>query len=165
MHELAPLSVSLSLRDVPMTAESTADHSSTRLRVRYAETDQMSVVYHTHYLVWCEVGRTDLLRELGESYAEVERRGVVLAVAEAQARYHAPARYDDLIEVRTRVDGVKSRTVTFGYEIHRIEPGPPARLVTASTTLIALGPDGAPRLLPTDLKERLHAALASRQNR
>lgn len=134
-------------------------HTS-QLRVRYAETDQMGVVYHTHYLIWCEVGRTDLLRALGESYAQVEARGIFLAVADAHARYHGSARYDDLIEVRTRVDQVKSRTVTFAYEIFRLDPDP-RRLVTATTMLIAIDSNGAPRTLPPDLLQRLNHALTS----
>jgi acyl-CoA thioester hydrolase len=124
-------------------------------RVRYAETDQMGVVYHANYLVWCEIGRTDLLRELGATYAELERSGLRLAVADAQLRYHAPARYDDLVCVEAWIDRVQSRTVTFGYEIMRIEPAPTQRLVTATTRLIALDSRGAPRTLPADLVELL----------
>lgn len=91
----------------------------TELRVRYAETDQMGVVYHAHYLVWCEVGRTDFIRALGVPYAEMERQGVRLAVAEATVRYHAGARYDDRIRVETRLTEVRSRMVTFAYRILR----------------------------------------------
>jgi acyl-CoA thioester hydrolase len=83
------------------------------LRVRYAETDQMGVVYHTHYLVWCEMGRTDYIRQLGTTYAHIEARGTRLAVADAAIRYHAPARYDDLIRVATTLTDVKSRAITF----------------------------------------------------
>src|SRR3954467_14760851 len=86
-------------------------------RVRYAETDQMGVVYHTNYLVWCEMGRTDFIRAQGMPYAEIERQGVGLAVAELSARYHGAARYEDLIRVRTSLAEVRSRTVTFDYEI------------------------------------------------
>ncbi|MDZ7630965.1 MAG: thioesterase family protein [Gemmatimonadaceae bacterium] len=71
------------------------------LRVRYAETDQMGVVYHSNYLIWCEVGRTELIRQYGHSYADIERLGVGLAVSDAALRFHAPARYDDLIRVTT----------------------------------------------------------------
>src|SRR5690606_1798658 len=84
---------------------------TTKLRVRYAETDQMGVVYHTHYLVWCEIGRTDFIRQLGVSYAELERQGLFLAVAEANIRYAGSARYDDPIRVETWLDAVQSRMI------------------------------------------------------
>jgi len=81
--------------------------------VRYAETDQMGVVYHTNYLVWCEVGRTGLIRARGMSYAEMERTGVGLAVSELSARFHAAARYDDMIRVRTTVAEVRAARELF----------------------------------------------------
>ena len=83
------------------------------LRVRYAETDKMGVVYHANYLVWCEVGRTDYIRAAGMSYREMEDAGVGLAVSDATIRFHGPARYDDLIVVETRLTEVRSRPVTF----------------------------------------------------
>lgn len=130
--------------------------TTVEFRVRYAETDQMGVVYHANYLVWCEIGRTDLIRKRHSSYAEVERAGVALAVSEASLRFHAPARYEDLVRVETRVREVRSRTVTFDYTIFRIPPDDePQRLVTASTTLIALDPGTRPRTLPRDLVEAL----------
>lgn len=115
----------------------------------------MGVAYHTHYLVWCEVGRTDLIRSLGAPYAELERQGLRLAVVEAEVRYHAAARYDDVVRVEARVERVLSRTVTFRYEIWRAEPGPERRLATAMTRLIALDDDGAPRTMPAELLARL----------
>lgn len=130
--------------------------SRVELRVRYAETDQMGVVYHSNYLIWCEIGRTELIRQRFASYAEVERAGVVLAVADASIRYHSPARYDDLVRVETRVAELRSRTVRFDYVISRVEEeGEPVRLATASTTLIALDRDSRPRKLPPQLLERL----------
>lgn len=122
-------------------------------RVRYAETDQMGVVYHSNYLIWCEIGRTDHLRELGTTYVELERSGLRLAVADAQIRYHAPARYDDLVRIETWIERAQSRALTFGYEISRVEPGPLQRLATASTRLIAMNQDGTPRTIPSDLLE------------
>ena len=121
--------------------------STSTFRVRYAETDQMGVAYHAHYLVWCEIGRTDFIRDQGITYAELERRGHLLAVAEASVRYAASARYDDAIRVETRLSAVKSRTLGFAYEIHRDDPDP-ALLATATTTLISLDRDGVPRRLP-----------------
>src|SRR5438093_13399971 len=82
-------------------------------RVRYAETDQMGVVYHTNYLVWCEIGRTELIRSLsGVSYADLERQGVALAVADLSIRYHGAARYDNRIRVHTSLADARSRSVT-----------------------------------------------------
>lgn len=116
----------------------------------------MGVVYHANYLVWCEVGRTELIRERFASYAEVERAGVLLAVSEASLRFHAAARYDDLIRVETRVSEVRSRTVTFDYGVFRLpEAGDQERLVTARTTLIALDRASRPRTLPAELLSRL----------
>jgi len=128
------------------------------IRVRYAETDQMGVVYHTHYLVWCEVGRTDLIRQLGGSYADVERAGVRLAVADAEIRYAAAARYDEVVRIRTRVERVQSRTVTFSYALSRVADEVETPLATAKTRLIALADDGSPRTLPEDLQKRLREA-------
>jgi acyl-CoA thioester hydrolase len=136
--------------------EETRRGTTIEFRVRYAETDQMGVVYHANYLVWCEVGRTELIRQRFASYAEVERAGVLLAVSEASLRFHAAARYDDMIRVETTVREVRSRTVTFDYLVSRLPPdGPPERLVTATTTLIALDRDSRPRTLPSDLLARL----------
>ncbi len=127
--------------------------SRIEFRVRYAETDQMGVVYHSHYLVWCEVGRTEHLRSLGTDYATVERAGTTLAVAEASLRYHAPARYDDLVRVETTLSSVRSRVITFDYLITNAETGD--RLVTARTALIALTPDGKPHSLSSRMRELL----------
>jgi acyl-CoA thioester hydrolase len=123
--------------------------ASTRLRVRYGETDQMGVAYHPHYLAWCEVGRTEFIRELGVSYAQIERMGYFLAVAEASVRYSVAARYDDGIRVETWLEAVKSRALTFAYEIHREDP--PALLATARTTLVAIDGGGRPRRLPDSI--------------
>ena len=124
------------------------------LRVRYAETDQMGVVYHTNYLVWCEIGRTELIRELaGVSYAELERRGVALAVSDLSIRYHGAAQYDNRIRVTTSLTDARSRSVTFEYVISNAESG--ERLATARTVLISLDPQGRPVVMPEDLRRRL----------
>lgn len=125
--------------------------STVEVRVRYPETDQMGVVYHAHYLVWCDIGRTELIRSAcGRSYADLERDGLLLAVAEVSVRYHASARYDDLVRVESWVEEVRSRTLTFGYLISRVRAqGESERLVTARTTLIALTRDGSPQKLPS----------------
>ena len=119
----------------------------------------MGVVYHAEYLVWCEVGRTDFIRALGLPYAELERRGTTLAVAEATIRYHAPARYDDLIRVETRLTEVRSRMITFDYLILRGENGD--RLATARTLLVSLDAGGKPVPLPPDVRALMDRGAAS----
>jgi acyl-CoA thioester hydrolase len=127
--------------------------STSEFRVRYSETDQMGVVYHTNYLIWCEIGRTDFIRTSGSTYAELERRGVLLAVSEASIRYHAPARYDDLIRVQTRLAAVRSRAVTFDYVITNGETGD--RLASARTALVCLDRAGRPVTMPEDFRQHL----------
>ncbi len=98
--------------------------SESRLRVRYAETDQMGVVYHSNYLIWFEVGRVDLLRQLGFTYKDMEREdGCFIAVVDARCRYKAPARYDDEILVRTHLKNVRESVVHFAYEAVRVGDG------------------------------------------
>lgn len=121
--------------------------STSTLRVRYGETDQMGVAYHANYLVWCEIGRTDYMRELGTPYAELERQGHLLAVAEANVRYRASAHYDDVVRVITTVESARSRAITFAYDIERVEPDP-TPLARARTTLVSIDRDGRPRTLP-----------------
>lgn len=128
-------------------------------RVRYAETDSMGFVYHTHYLVWCEVGRTSLLRDLGTSYVDLERDGFFLAVSDAQIRYHAPARYDDLIRVTTRLSQVRSRGVVFDYTV--ADASSRRRLATARTHLVCIDRGGRPQSLPAALRAHLEAATAA----
>jgi acyl-CoA thioester hydrolase len=132
--------------------------SVSTMRVRYGETDQMGVVYHAEYLVWCDTGRTELIRELGVSYAELEREGLFLAVTDASLRYHAAARYDDMIRVETWIDRVQSRTVRFAYEILR-DTEPRVRLATASTRLVALDRDARPRTFPPHVMDRFRTHL------
>jgi acyl-CoA thioester hydrolase len=122
--------------------------SRVEIRVRYAETDQMGVAYHTNYLVWCEIGRTEYMRELGLPYAALERQGVYLAVAEAQLRFMAPARYDDRVFICTRIERLQTRAVTFAYELSRDGADGPVRIATACTKLIAMDGNGAARRLP-----------------
>jgi acyl-CoA thioester hydrolase len=106
----------------------TQDHhpviSETRIRVRYAETDQMGVVYHSNYFIWFEIGRVELMRQLGFSYRDMERSdGLFIAVVDARCRYKAPARYDDEVIVRTHLRNVRDSVVHFGYELVRAEDG------------------------------------------
>ena len=126
------------------------------VRVRYAETDQMGVVYHTNYLVWCEIGRTELLRAVtGLSYARLEEQGTALAVAELSIRYHGAAKYDNLIRIQTTLTEARSRSITFEYLITNAETGD--RLASARTVLISLDPNGRPVKLPEDLRRQLEA--------
>ena len=94
--------------------------SEAKVRVRYAETDQMGVVYHANYLVWFEVGRVELIRQLGLDYKRLEQdENALIAVVEASARYKAPARYDDELIIRTSIAGIRGSVVRFTYAIHR----------------------------------------------
>jgi acyl-CoA thioester hydrolase len=129
---------------------------SVEFRVRYAETDQMQVVYHSNYLIWCEIGRTEFIRALGTPYAELERQNVTLAVVEASLRFHAAARYDNLIRVTTTISDVRSRTLTFDYVITNAETG--ERFVTASTKLASLTRDSRLTKMPESLLEVLQNA-------
>jgi acyl-CoA thioester hydrolase len=118
-----------------------------RLRVRYAETDQMGVVYHANYLIWMEVGRVEYCRAAGLRYRDLESDGGVrLAVVEANCRFLSPARYDEEIVVKTWIDEVNRRMVRFAYEIRDGDGG--RLLATGSTKHIFLGADMRPRKLP-----------------
>lgn len=94
-----------------------------RLRVRYGETDQMGVVYHTNYLNWFEVGRTEWIRKAGLTYRELEEKGVLLPVTDAVLSYKKPARYDDVVEIRTRIKELGAVRLAFAYEIIRVSDG------------------------------------------
>ncbi|HEV2171590.1 MAG TPA: thioesterase family protein [Candidatus Binatus sp.] len=95
-----------------------------KLRVRYAETDQMGVVYHANYFVWFEVGRVEFLRQLGFSYRDMEQNDACfIAVVDARCRYKAPARYDDEVVVRTHLKNVRESLIHFGYELLRASDG------------------------------------------
>lgn len=103
----------------------------TSIRVIYADTDAMGVVYHTNYIKWFEVGRCELLRSIGYPYARLEEEGILLPVAECNCKYKHPAVYDDILEITARVGEMKGATVLMEYEIRKKETG--ALLVTGST--------------------------------
>ncbi len=90
-----------------------------QVRVRYAETDQMGIVYYANYLVWFEIGRVELLRALGHAYSALETDGYILPVVEATCRYRAPARYDDEIQIETRPSMLRGSVLKFAYRILR----------------------------------------------
>ena len=118
-----------------MTSNRPQAVNETRLRVRYAETDQMGVVYHANHFIWFEVGRVELLRQLGFSYRDMESQdNCFIAVAEAKCRYRAPVRYDEEVLVRTQLLNVRESVVHFGYELRRVEDG--ALLAEGETTHI-----------------------------
>jgi acyl-CoA thioester hydrolase len=127
--------------------------SSSFIRVRYAETDQMGVAYHGGYFAWFEVGRTDLLRGRGVTYRELESRDVRLPVIEAHARFLRPVLYDDVLEVRTRLRSFSGARIAFAYEVHR--EGSDGPLATGSTEHAAVDGRGRPRRLPPDLRSLL----------
>ena len=129
--------------------------STTTIRVRYAETDAMGVVHHAVYPVWMELGRSDLMRQLGQGYAQWEAQGVSMAVGELRVRYRAPARYDELVQVRTWVKEAGRRKVVFGYEVSRDG----VCLAEGESTHLAVGPDGRSRTLPGPLLELVQDAL------
>jgi len=107
-----------------MTSNNHHAVNETRLRVRYAETDQMGVVYHSNHLIWFEVGRVELLRQLGFSYRDMEREdGRYIAVGEAKCRYRAPVYYDEEVIVRTKLKAVRESVIVFAYELTRVTDG------------------------------------------
>ena len=119
---------------------------ASRVRVRYADTDQMGVTYHANYLVWFEVGRTDWLRHHGWTYRDMEQEGIQLPVIEAFCRYLAPARYDDELEVHTRATLLTPVRVRFDYELRVSASG--TLSATGYTVHAALGASGKPCRLP-----------------
>jgi acyl-CoA thioester hydrolase len=118
----------------------------TRVRVRYADTDQMGVAYYANYLIWFEVARTEWLRDAGWSYRDMEDEGVSLPVIEAHCEYRRPARYDDEIEIATRAEVITPVRIRFEYELSRV--GDPAIATTGHTVHAAMGRDGRPCRLP-----------------
>lgn len=130
-----------------MTSELPTGWTDSHLRVRYAETDQMGVVYYANYLVWFEIGRTDFCRQHGFAYREMEERdGLYIMVAETRCRYKAPARYDDDILVRTCLRAVRKRVLVFGYEVYRrLED---ELLAEGETVHVITDREGHPRALP-----------------
>jgi acyl-CoA thioester hydrolase len=125
-----------------------AELSETRLRVRYAETDQMGVVYHANHLIWFEVGRVEFLRQMGFSYRDMEREdGLFIAVAEVTCRYRAPVYYDEEIVVLTWLKHVRESVIVFSYELERLSDktllaeGQTTHVVTDGQMKVAALPD------------------------
>lgn len=123
------------------------------LRVRYAETDKMGVVYHANYLVWFEVGRTDWLRQSGWTYREMEAAGVSLPVIEAHCAYRQPARYDDEVAVDAKPVAVSPVRLRFDYLLRRVDGG--AVLAEGYTVHAAVDQAGRPCRLPDEVRRLL----------
>lgn len=128
-------------------------YAETRVRVRYAETDQMGVVYHANYLVWFEIGRVEFIRQLGMDYKKMEQEdGAMIAVADVTARYKSPARYDDELLIRTTLAGVRGSIVRFRYAILRVDDE--MLLCEGETVHVVVGPDMKRRDMPRLYAER-----------
>ncbi len=133
--------------------------NETRIRVRYAETDQMGVVYHSNHFIWFEVGRVELLRQLGFNYKDMETADdCFIAVVDARCRYKAPVHYDDEVVVRTYLKHVREKVIHFGYELLRAETG--QRLAEGETTHIVANARMQPRRLPEKYMSVFRAAVA-----
>lgn len=123
------------------------EYHDAKLRVRYAETDQMGVVYHSNFFVWFEVGRVELMRALGVEYKKMEREDDChIVVADVHCRYHHPARYDEELRIRTRIAESRNRLVKFVYEVFRDADN--TLLATGHTTHVICGSNGRPKMLP-----------------
>jgi acyl-CoA thioester hydrolase len=131
----------------------------TIVRVRYAETDQLGIVYHANFFIWFEVGRVEAIRQMGIVYKQMELEDDChIVVSEAQCRYLYPARYDDLLRIRTRVASVRSRTIHFLYEVRQQESG---KLVASGETRhVVCGRNGRPKSLPEKYRSAFSAVLA-----
>ncbi|HXL23773.1 MAG TPA: thioesterase family protein [Candidatus Dormibacteraeota bacterium] len=129
------------------------EYHDAAVRVRYAETDQMGVVYHGNYFIWFEVGRVELMRAMGFEYKLMEKDDDChIVVVDARCRYLKPAKYDDVLRVRTRIAETMNRMVRYSYELFRDEDN--QLLATGETTHIVCGSNGRPKLLPQKYRER-----------
>jgi acyl-CoA thioester hydrolase len=132
--------------------------NETCLRVRYAETDQMGVVYHSNHLIWFEVGRVELMRQMGFSYRDMEREdGLFIAVAEAKCRYRAPVYYDEEVVVRTWLKTVRESVIIFSYELSRLNGG--TLLAEGETTHIVTDSNMKVAALPAKYLSVFRAAI------
>ena len=125
----------------------------TEIRVRYAETDKMGIVHHANYLVWFETGRSDLCRARGFSYREMEADGLLMLVAESYLRYKAPAYYEDVLIIRTKVSEVRSRSIRFIYEVYR--PADDVLIAEGETMHLVTDTDKKIRHIPDIYKSKL----------
>ena len=131
-----------------------SDWYETEIRVRYAETDKMGIVHHSNYLIWFEFGRSEFCRARGFSYKEMEEvDNALMVVAEAYCRYKAPAFYEDVLTIRTKLEEIRSRSIRFVYEIFRLSDN--ALLAEGETLHLVTDHDKKVRKLPEQYKEKL----------
>jgi acyl-CoA thioester hydrolase len=132
--------------------------SESRVRVRYAETDQMGVVYHSNYLVWFEIGRVDFIRSLGMDYRSMEQEdGLGIAVVDVTARYKCPARYDDELKIETRLAAARGPVIKFQYRVLRDTDG--AVLCEGETVHVVVDREMKKRSLPEKYASRFASVL------
>jgi len=130
-----------------------------RIRVRYAETDQMGIVYHANHLTYLEEGRTGLMESLGFPYADVERRGFAMAVRRVNVRYRQPARYGDEVLVRTSVERCRGASILYAYELERCSDG--ASILSGTVEVVCLSREGLrPAAIPEEIRVALEGQVA-----
>ncbi len=140
------------------------EYHDAMVRVRYAETDQMGVVYHANYLIWFEVGRVELMRAAGLEYKRMEiEDDCHIVVADAHCRYHQSALYDEVLRIRTRIAESRNRIVKFSYEVIRDADG--KVLANGETTHVICGSNGRPKLLPEKYRKVFDLIVASQPDR
>jgi acyl-CoA thioester hydrolase len=128
--------------------------SETRVRVRYAETDQAGVVYHSNYLIWFEVGRVELCRDHGFHYRDMEKEtGAYLPVTELRVKYRMPAKYDDDLIIRSRVTMIRSRSISFSYQVVRESDG--QLLAEGETHHVVMSREGRAKAFPSKYAEMI----------
>lgn len=134
--------------------------AQTKLRVRYAETDQMGVVYYANYFVWCEIGRVEYFRQLGYDYKQMEiADDCHLPVVEASCRYRSPARYDDEVVIETVVTALRSHVIKFGYRLLRIAEGGNQLLAEAETVHVSVDKQMQKKSLPEKYQAAIRATM------
>ncbi len=142
----------------------TLEYHDAIVRVRYAETDQMGVVYHANYLIWFEVGRVELIRALGIEYKRMETEDDChIVVADAHCRYHHSARYDEVLRIRTRIAEARNRIIKFSYEVIRDADG--RVLANGETTHVICGSNGRPKMLPEKYRSVFDLVVAPQPDR
>ena len=140
------------------------EYHDAMVRVRYAETDQMGVVYHANYLVWFEVGRVELMRTLGFEYKRMEiEDDCRIVVADVHCRYHHAAMYDEVLCIRTRIAESRNRVIKFSYEVIREADG--KVIANGETTHVIRGSNGRPKLLPKKYHSVFSAIVAPQPDR
>lgn len=139
-----------------MTNENDYDWSEARVRVRYAETDQAGVVYHANYLVWFEVGRVELCRDHGFNYRDMEKQSdAILPVIDLKVTYRSPALYDDIVLIRTRLKFLRTRSVSFIYEVYR--EADMTLLAEGETYHVVVNKEGRARSFPPEFAAKMRS--------